>query len=165
MPDILVLQDLNNRIGANRVLKYFDDDRDGSVLDSDPAVVAILDEAEGEAFSRMLRAYGNAQAIIDLADNDPVFKGHIAWVACELASERNTEFTDSDGWGAFKAQYERALAYFENLSKGRQRSRGEAVAGKNNNVGGNVKPAPPAATEGNFVFAPSTKAPTGHGGF
>lgn len=165
MPDILALADLQNRIGADKVLKYFDDDVDNVVDDVDANVVAILEEAEGEAYSRMLRAYGDKQSIIDLAANDPVFKGHIAWVACELASERNTEFTDAEGWGAHKAQYNRAIAFFENLSKGRLRSKGEAVAGRNAHVGGTLQPAPPAATEGAFVFAPSKKSPTGHGGF
>lgn len=164
MPDIITLTDLENQVGGDRVLKYFDDDGDNSVAGTDPQVVAVLDQAEGEMFSRMLRVY-DKDALITYATNDPVFKAHIVWVACEIMSERHAEFTDDEGWGAYKAQYDRALKYFENLSKGKQRGLGEATAGGNVNNRGNVQPAPPSGTSGDFVFAPSKNAPTGHGGF
>jgi hypothetical protein len=164
-PDFLTVQDLINRAGAARVAKYFDDENDALVLATDPNVQAILKEAEGEAYSRMLRAYGSVTPIILLAQNDEVFRGHCAWVALEIASERRPEFTDAEGRGAHWQQYERALRYFDSLSKGRQRSRAESVAGRPSTVGGQIRPSPPAGTASNFVFAPSKDSPTGHGSF
>ncbi len=164
MADYLTLQHLFNKVGSERVRQFFDDNVDGDLSDDDAAVQQILSEAEGEAASRMLRAY-NHDNIVQLAGADEVFVGHVAWVALELASERRPEFCGADGKGQFWAQYERAVSYFENLSKGKQRSRGEAVAGKGKNTGGNLQPKPPAGTADNFVFAPSKSAPDGHGGF
>jgi hypothetical protein len=164
--DFLTLQDLINRAGADTVAKYFDDANDGSVLETDPNVVAVLMEAEGEAYSRMLRAYGSKAPIILLAENDEVFRGHCAWVALEIASERRREFTDVDGKGAHWTQYQRATTYFDNLSKARIRSQAEPVAGRPSTLGGSrAQPSPPAHTEAQFEFAASKDAPRGHGGF
>lgn len=169
LPQILVLDDLYSRVPANVINGYFNDSGVTCVDDSLQSVQDVLNAAEGELYSRMIRAYplqsGNISDPIKLlAQNDATLKMHLAWVACELACERRPEFTDAQGWGAYKVQYDRAILYFENLSKGLIRSRGESVAGVGANTGGDTFPMPDQV-EADFVFAPSRRAPSGRGGF
>ena len=165
MADFLVLQDLYNRAGSDKMNGYFDDNLNGIVSDESDIVDDILMAAEGEYFSRMLRSYGSKDTLITLVNNDPTLKSHVAWIACELASERRQEFTDDEGWGAYKMQYDRALKYIDNLSRGSQRSIAESIVGKGANTGGNISPSPPQGTSRQFIFSPSKNSPTGHGGF
>ncbi|MCP4674358.1 MAG: hypothetical protein GY854_02335 [Deltaproteobacteria bacterium] len=161
--DYLELSDLYALVGPQRVRQYFDDDIDGNIADASNAVNSILMAAEAEAASRLLRSWA-AVAVVELGNNDRTFKNHVAWVALEYASERRPEFCGEDGKGQFWAQYERAIKYFDHLSKGRQRSVGESVAGVGANTGGRVQPEL-GSDESRFVFAPDRNAPTGHGGF
>jgi len=168
--DFLTLQDLYNRVPANTVNGYFDDSNNGTISEESAIVQDVLSAAEGEFYSRIMRAYpGNPKdpggAVQLLVANDSTLRMHIAWIAVEIACERRVEFTTSEGWGAYRAQYERAVKYIDNVSKGLQRSSGETQAGKGANTGGNLQPAPPAGTVGQFVFASSRDAPGGHGGF
>jgi len=166
VPDYLAQSDLETRIGASTVRRLIDDSGN-AVIDGDETTFldSIMEEAEGLVFSRMARAGYDVASITLLANNDAAFKGQAAWIACELLSERRVEFTDAEGWGAYKVQYERAITHFETLSKGRIRSKGESAAGTSGNVGGNVSPSPPAGTSAQTVFAPNKSSPTGHGGF
>jgi len=168
---ILGLQDLYNRVPANVINGYFDDDGDGVVSEGSSVVQDLLMSAEGELFSRVLRAYpGNPLtvqgAMQKLVINDPTLRQHLGWVACELACERRTEFCDQNGNGAYKVQYDRALVYFENISKGILRSPAEYIdgVGQGANTGGNQSPLADSI-EANFTFAPSKSSPFGHGGF
>ncbi len=163
--EILVVQDLFNRVGADKIRQYFDDSGDASLVDDDPQLQSVMASAEGLYFAHMLKAGYDRQALIDLANADETIKEHIAWIAVELASERRPAFTAADGSGAHIVQYDRAVAIFTKMSKARLRSGGEATVGRNAHVGGNVQPAPPSGTAGDFVFAPSKNAPTGRGGF
>lgn len=163
--DFLSLSDLRNLIGSAKVTQYFDDEADGVVGGADANVLQVLRAAEGVAYSRMLRAYDSKDSIVTLAENDPVFKWHATWVAAELASERRPEYMSEDGWGAFKAQYERAIEYFDHLSKGAQRSIGESSAGTGKNTGGAIQPRENIDNEKPFVIAPSKSNPGGPGGF
>jgi len=165
LAEILILDDLYSRVPANVINGYFNDSGLNNISETDQIVQDVLMAAEGELYSRMLRAYpgDTTGALKSLVLNDPALKMHLAWVACELACERRPEFTDAEGFGAYKAQYMRAIAYFENLSKGLIRSRGEQVAGKGRNTGGDYQPNEQG--EGEFTFAPSRNNPGGHGGF
>ena len=170
MADFLTLDDLYSRANPRKVNAFFDDDNNGVISSTDPAVDAVLSAAEAEMYARLMRAYPGdpsdpAGPIRRLVDNDPALKGHCIFVALQLASERRTEFTSDDGTGSFQKQWERAIDYFETLSKGLKRSRGETAAGKGANTGGKLQPKPPAATSCQFIFAPSKNSPGGHGGF
>lgn len=165
MPDIILLADLSNQVGLNRVIQFFDDDGDGVVADGDPNVDQILDQAEGQYYSRLLRAYGDKATLILLANNDPIVKGHIIWIACELMSERKQEFVNAEGWGAYQAQYSRSITEINLLSKGAARSIGESVVGQGANTGGTLQPATNIGTGQQFVFLPSKGTPQGSGGF
>lgn len=163
-PVLLTLQDLFNRIGAQRTAQYFDDANDGSVLATDPNVESILNSAEGQMFSIMLKTMGR-DGIILVIQNDEFLKEQLAWIACELAAERKPELTQNEGRGAHWVQYQRALTTFRDFSKGQTRSQGEAQGGTPSSVGGRLQPKPPAATENQFEFAPSRNLPGGKGGF
>lgn len=170
MADFLTLADLYSRANPRTVRGYFDDDNTGVVQDADANVQAVFTAAEAEMYARLMRAYpgdpseaGSPMQL--LVENDPALKGHVIYVALQLAAERRVEFTGSDGVGPYKVQWDRAIAYFDTLSKGLMNSRGERAAGRGANSGGNASPRPPVYTASQFVFAPSKKSPTGHGGF
>jgi len=162
--DWLTVQDLYNLVGSERVLQLFDDERIGSLGSTNARLQSILKSAESEAYSRMLRSWSKAN-VEALAGADEGFRTHCAWVALEFASERRPAFCADDGKGSYWAEYERAIAHFESLSKGRIRSVGESAGGVSKNVGGNLRPTTTAGTEASFVFAPSEKNPVGPGGF
>jgi hypothetical protein len=162
--DWLTLQDLYNLVGSSRVQQLFDDTLIGSVGVTNEALQAVLRAAEGEAYSRMLRGWSR-EMIEALAGVDIAFRNHVAWVALEFASERRPAFASDDGKGQFWAQYERAIKFFENLSKGQLRSIGESVAGAGSNTGGRLRPTSTAKQVDSFIFAPSQRNPTGSGGF
>jgi hypothetical protein len=163
MADYLTLQDLYNNVGAERVLHLFDDSVDGSLTDESDEVARILEAAEAEAASHMLRGW-NKDQIIALAGYDKSFLSHVAWIALELASERRPEFTQSDGKGMFWVQYERAISYVKNVSKSKQISVGESEVATNANTGGNMRPTL-QTNQSRFIFAPDEENPTGHGGY
>lgn len=162
--DWLTLQDLYNLIGSARVLQLFDDPVVGSLGSENELVQNILRAAEGEAYSRMMRAWTTAE-IEAMAGVDISFRNHVAWVALEFASERRPAFAAADGKGAFWAQYERAIAHFDGLAKNKIRSKGESAAGRAGTSGGNLRPTDTAKTSASFVFAPSQENPSGSGGF
>jgi len=163
--DFLTVNDLYLLVGSERVDRLFDDNVDGLISDNNAAVSRIISQAEGLAYSHMIRAYGSQQAIIDLANNDDYFKSQVAWIALEYASERRNEFSQNEGWGQWKAQFERAVKYLEKLASGRVRSKGETVAGLGANIGGTVEPRPATANGALFTFAPDRNNPSGGGGF
>lgn len=162
--DFLTVQDLYNLVGSQRVIQLFDDQLTGGLNSANQQLQSILKAAEGEAYSRMLRSWSKLN-IIALAGVDVAFLNHVAWVALEFASERRPAFASDDGKGQFWAQYERAISFFENLSKGKLRSTGESAAGAGRNTGGNIRPSTTAKTAASFVFAPSERNPSGSGGF
>lgn len=170
MADFLTLADLYARAGSRKVNGYFDDNHNGTISDETAEVDAVLSAAEAEMYARMLRAYPGdpsdpAGPMQQLVANDPALKGHVVGVALQLAAERRPEFTDDEGHGPYKAQWQRAIDYFETLSKGLKRSKGETQAGQGANSGGKVQPKPPAASTHQFIFAPGRNSPSGHGGF
>lgn len=170
MADFLALQDLFNRVGQETIEGYFDDSHNGVLTDESTIVDEVLSAAEGALYARMLRAYPGdpsdaAGAMQALVQNDPSVKVHCSWVAVQMAAERRPAFTDNDGNGPYKVQYDRAIEHFELLSKGTLRSQGETEAGQGANTGGKLQPKPPGASYSQFVFAPGRDAPSGHGGF
>lgn len=170
MADFLVIGDLIARVGARKVTGYFDDSNNGELSDESTAIDVVLSAAEAEMYARLLRAYPGDPSLAGgpmqlLVANDPALKLHTVGVALQYAAERRPEFTDDEGVGPYKAQYQRAIDYFETLSKGLQRSKGETQAGKGANTGGKLQPKPPAASHGQFIFSRSRDAPGGHGGF
>jgi hypothetical protein len=153
-PDFLILDDLYSRVGTRRVIELFDDNNDGDITEASEvaAYQAVMCEAESTLYSRLLRSYSDKASIVILATNDAIIRGHCAWIALEIASERRSFAAGREGRGAYVFQYERALQEFDLLSRGRSRSKGEAVAGVSGNVGGVVQPTLQTGAS-RFVFA------------
>lgn len=163
--DFLAYADLTAATSDERVIRFFDDDSDGVLSTAEQALAdGVMNAAENLAYSMMMGAWTKANIIL-LAQNDPYFKQQVAWVAMEMASERRPEFCQADGSGQFMAQYNRAIAHFKALKTNSGRSAGEGVAGRAATAKGTRSPSPPNGTDSQFTFAPSKKAPSGHGGF
>ena len=154
-PSFLTVYDLYSKVGERHVIELFDDDNDGNVTSASDvaALEATMNEAESILFSRLLRAYSNKDDIVALAQNDEVIRGHCAWVALEIGSERRGFALGGEGRGQYVYQYERALKEFDLLSRGRSRSKGEEVAGTSGNVGGTLQQSV-ATGAPRFDFAP-----------
>lgn len=170
MADFLVIQDLIDAVGARSIIGYFDDENNGTIDDNTAGVDMVLSKAEGEMYARLLRHYPGdtsdpTSSLRVLVANDPALRSHVVSVALEYAAERRPAFLGADGSGPYQKQFDRAIDYFETLSKGQKRSPGERLAGKGANTGGKLQPKPPAASSSQFIFARSRNSPTGHGGF
>ena len=166
MADFLSRSDLEARCDAPTVLRMADRDGTGQWSEGNLAILnEILIEAEGAAYSRLMKGFPSKAQVIELMGADPFLKGQVAWMALELLSERQPGFNAADGWGAYRAQYERAAKTLDEVGKAVKRSAGEATAGANVRVGGRLQPRPPAGDADAFVFAPSRNNPRGSGGF
>ena len=160
-PQYLKLDDLRSRAGTESVDRLFS--QAGTGGQPDPLKVnTILTEAEHLVGSELHRAWGR-DAVVDLMQTDENLRGQAAWVALELASESKHEFSNPDGWGRYRVQYERAMTHFKKLADGRVRTSSPKVDGGANS-GGRIQPRMPNR-ERNFVFAPSNNSPKGQGGF
>lgn len=159
--DFLTLRDLYVAVGSQRVRQLFDDDNDGSLDDSMDVIDQTLAAAESECYARLMRAFGTKDAVKVVALADPAIRHHCVWIALELASERRPEFLQSDGRGAFAYQYDRAIAYFESIAKGKNKTKPGTTSAQE---AGNLNP--PRVTDGvRFDFAPDRDHPTGRGGY
>jgi phage gp36-like protein len=164
MARYLQKSDLDALVGSARVNQYFDDDNSGNLSEDELVELdSVMSAAESEVDSYLMRSFA-PDAIDDLAENDPALKRHASWIALHFASERRTEFAGENGVGAYKDQYDRAITFCKNLSKGNSRSTGESVAGKSGRIGGVVQPRLQSG-QSRFIFAKDKAHPTGHGGF
>lgn len=163
----LTFKDLERVTSPDVIDRLFQDNNSSM---RDPALLqSIILEAQALAESKLLRSWGQ-EAIVKLAFHDPAVRMNAAWIALELATERRGEFVAADGKGRYWAQYERAITFFDGLSKSKDQSRGEKAktqlgvsgAGVSKNTGG--RRLPPAERGNNFVFADEGDG-TKHGGF
>lgn len=153
-------EDLECVVDRATVDRLFNDDNSGfrdMVL-----IEQVIQGAEAMAESKLLRSWTREQ-IFELATHDAALRHQAAWIAMEMATERRQEFIAADGKGRYWAQYERAIAYFDALSKSKDHSRGETRAGQGANAGGERRPTL-RADEAPFIFAPD-KNGVGQGGF
>lgn len=163
----LTFKDLERVTSPDVVDRLFQDNnsgrRDAALLQS------IILEAQALAESKLLRSWGQ-EAIVQLAFHDSAVRMNAAWIAMELATERRGEFIANDGKGRYWAQYERAMTFFDGLSKSKDQSRGEkaktqlgvTAAGTSKNSGG--RRLPTAQRGNNFIFGDEGDG-TKHGGF
>jgi hypothetical protein len=162
MPRFMTSYELELCIGAALVDQLFDDNGD-SKRDR-PLVSQVLRRAEDYMMSALLGAWGDVNTLVKLAQADATLRMHVAWVACELASERRPALAASDGKGQFWAQLTRADAYFDSLYKAKAASVGEETVAVNANTGGRVNP-PRQGNASRFTFAADRRNPGGRGGF
>lgn len=162
VPAYMSSADLDVRVGAAKVDELFGDLGTG-VRDS-TTVNTILIEAEDFAATRMIKSW-NIEQVNQMAARDETFRGQVAWVALELATERRPEFLAEDGKGRYWMQYLRAKEHFDALAKSKIASPAEVAVGKNKQSGGSLSAAaqPPPAPR--FTWAPDKNNPQGSGGF
>jgi hypothetical protein len=156
----LTATDLETAAGPKLVDQLFNDDNSG--LRDSALMERIMQQAENLADSRMLRGWAKNE-ITTLALADDGFRSMAAWVAMELITERRGEFISADGKGRYIAQYDRAMKYFDDLSKSKIHSVGEETAGANANTGGELRPTI-TDNSSRFTFANEPDGST-HGGF
>lgn len=163
----LTIKDLERCVAVEVIDRLFQDLNTGV---RDYALLqAIIREAEALAESKLLRSWSRDQ-IVNLAFHDAAIRVNAAWIAIELATERRGEFIASDGKGRYWVQYERAIAFFDALSKSKDQSRGEKAkqvlgvpgAGVSKNTGGKRKPT--ETPNRHWVFSDEGDG-TKHGGF
>lgn len=159
----LMAADLDIRVGAAAIDRMLDDDGDG--LRDWVALTEFMVDAEHLADSYLLKAWTSEQ-ISEIGRADRSFRGHVAWIAIELISERRHEFIAADGRGRYQMQYDRALSYFDRLSKNKLHTAAEATASVGAQSGGDYNPKTSnPSSDASFVFASDKRYPTGHGGF
>lgn len=155
----LLWEDLETVVDKSTIDRLFQNDntgyRDMQLIES------VIQGAETLAESRLLRSWSQEQ-IVSMASVDSALRQQAAWLALEMASERRQEFIAADGKGRYWAQYERAIDYFDSLSKSKSHSRGEAL-NPSANTGGARRPVLDA-NQDPFVFAPGRNG-RGPGGF
>lgn len=161
MSEHITAQDLANTVGQKSVDRIFDEDGDGRA--DDAIVSSAMAQADSTADSLLLTGF--AQQQIDLlAQDDSLLRMHIAWLAMHYGARRKHEWRDDQGRAMYWQEYADAQAYLKALAKAAQRSSGEAQAGPNANVGGQLnrdRPLPAPA----FIFAGTRDKPAGSGGF
>lgn len=157
----LLAEDVERIVGRDTVVQLTDDANDGTR--DDEVLEPIIQQAEDIARSYLLRGF-SADQIETLLTADQALRVQVAWVVAELLSERRSAFLGADGKGRYWAQYERALDYFDRVSKAKNFSVGELQTGQNALRGGSVQPQRQPGTP-TFTFGPSSNNPYGSGGF
>ena len=161
MPRAMTSDELDQCVGPLKVDQLFDDAAAG--VRDQLLVSQALRRAEDYAMGSLLDAWGE-DAVVLVLQNDAVARMHVAWICLELAAERRGEFLGVDGKGPYWSQLVRAEKYLDGISRGRTSSVGEAVGGRNAQVGGSISPTL-RENQSRFVFAPDRRNPTGHGGY
>jgi hypothetical protein len=153
---------LEQRIGgAEYLLRFTDDDRDGV---ADASVVAgILDEASQLAIGHLWAGFPSLDLIDALVASDVAVAGAIGDIACGLAGQRRPEFVNQQtgepvfGWR--RVQGERVL---RDIGAARRNAAGEATVGPNQI--NHMRPSRSIATAP-FTFSTSSRDRKGPGGF
>ena len=93
VPTYITQTDLENRISAESVKQYCDDDGDGN---PDAAIVtALIQEASAWADAYLLDSF-DINIISTNLPQDPMFKGAVCDIALSLMGERRAEFGGGD---------------------------------------------------------------------
>lgn len=165
--DYLYLEDLQDLIGNDMLVRFFVDDGSGDLAspsDGWSRMGRVGKRAEADAAARLLRGWTSDQIVL-LMQNDDALRTHVAWMALHYGSERKEAFQQDDGSGAYPSQYKRAIERLKLLSEARQQSPGEAVAGLNDHIGaGAVQPTVQSGGS-RFAFAPTRDNPKRGGMF
>lgn len=131
MADFVTREELEDHIGAQRVLDFFDDDRDGRLS---PREVGKLNEVvavTNDTVTAQLLSKGWEAAALNEIREDRSIRFAAKQIAASIAGERKTEFYDADGKAPFADQGVRGTKFLREFAKGEQRSRTEAQAGAN----------------------------------
>jgi phage gp36-like protein len=161
VPNYFVPADLVAATSQRVVDQYFDDDGDG-VADT-ALVTSMCTMASSAIDAKLLRAFSKDQIVLFAAE--PLFKMWGAFMAMHLAAKRRPEWRNASDEAPYRSDWDQAMKYFDDLSKGNVRAQAEATAGQHPILGGHQIANPP--TLPTFVFAPDPNRgnPGGSGGY
>jgi len=135
-------------MGAQRVLDLFDDDRDGTLGQGDLArLEETISEAEDTTTGILIHKGWEQSELKGLA-RDRSLRRATTQIVMQLAGERRPEFNDAEGRSLYDFQGERGRKTLKEFAKGVQRSRLEAVHGKNDSLRGRVSQSTPVSMFG-----------------
>lgn len=123
--------DLENRMGADRLRQFTDDDNDG-VADDD-AISEVVDDTDAEIRS-VLIGKGYSEDQLTKMEGDKALRRIAARIGAEYAGDRRAEFKNPDGTNAYSEQAERARRELDKYARGEKRSAAEPQAGKSANL-------------------------------
>lgn len=156
--------ELENLIGADKVVQYYDDDKDGAVAGTDLAKLeAHRDEANDFAAAILFKKGWNTEDALTTIGTDRAVIRATTQIFAGLAGERRPAFYDSNGDPPFKAMADRGRAYLRELVKGEVRSLKEQTAGNNATLRGRRSTSDPVTIFGRDVSDPEDKYGDGRG--
>ncbi len=165
MATFLTVEELQLHIGAQRLLDFFDDDRNGGVLDdAERALVVEVVSVVNDTVTGALLNKGWGAEALDPLSEDRALRFAAKQIAASICGERKPEFYDSNGDPPFAAQGKRGNQYLKDLAKGDQRSRAETTgAGVNKSIRGRVSISDPSSVFGRDANDPTDKYGDGRG--
>lgn len=147
-------EDLETKMGAQRVLDFFDDDRDGTLGEADlERLESVVSEAD-DTTTGILIHKGWERTELKGLSRDRALRRASTQIAMQLAAERRPEFQDAEGKSPYDFQGERGRKFLKEFASGAQRSRLEDAHGKNASLRGRVSASTP-----NTIFGRDTSDP------
>lgn len=156
-------EELETKMGAQRVLDLFDDDRDGTLGTTDLEKLSeIISEAEDTTTSLLLHKGWERADLKGLAA-DRSLRRAATQIAMQLAGERRPEFNDGEGRSLYDFQGERGRKTLKDFARGTNRSRLEDAHGKNASLRGRVSASNPVSIFGRDPSDPDDQYGDGQG--
>jgi hypothetical protein len=131
-------EELEDHIGAQRVLDFFDDDRDGVLNDRELAKLNEVVAATNDTVSSQLLHKGWAADGLGEVMEDRAVRFAAKQIAASICGERKPEFYRADGTAPFAEQGTRGMKFLKDMARGDNRSRTEAAAGTNASIRGRI---------------------------
>lgn len=164
MATFLTREELEGHIGAQRVLDFFDDDRDGSLGDDELGRLIEVVAVTNDTVTGAVRNKGWEDDALNELSEDRALRFAAKQIAASICGERKPEFYDANGDPPFAAQGKRGNQYLKDLAKGDQRSRTEGTgAGVNRSIRGRVSISDPSSVFGRDANDPTDKYGDGRG--
>jgi hypothetical protein len=150
-------EDLETRIGRQRVLELFDDDRDGVLNDDEMGTLnELASEADDTTTAALLQKAWTNDQLTELA-RDRSLRRATTQIFAQLAGERRPEFRNDADEGPYDAMGERGRETLQRFSRGQSRSRLEPAVGANKSLRGRYSPSEPKTIMGRDVSDPNDR--------
>jgi hypothetical protein len=149
MATFLTVEELQSHIGVQRLLDFFDDDRDGILGDDELARVVEVVAVVNDTVSGAVVGKGWTAGATGELSEDRALRFAAKQIAAAICGERKPEFYDANGDPPFAAQGKRGNQYLKDMAKGDQRSRTEGTgAGGNQAIRGRFSTSTPSSVFG-----------------
>lgn len=149
--------DLERRIGKDRVVQFLDRDLDG---EPDPDLVAeVLTDGNRMVFA-LLNKKGYSEGQIRRLARDETLRRQASWICAEYMALTKPELLSPDGTTMYTLISKNAQSTLTSIALSIIRPEAEVIAGPPSTVSAQLFEAQPA-----FEFAPNEERPRGRGGF